>query len=212
VKEFSRGNISGYLHEPPSTPRFAVALTHGAGADCRSRLLIAAADTLAAAGAIVLRYDLAFRRVRPYGPPFPAGAERDRQSVADAAAILRDYASGPIIVGGHSYGGRQSSMLAAEQPDIAQGLLLLSYPLHPPKKPLELRTAHFPNLRVKSVFVHGTNDAFGTSEELRAATTDIPAETMIIEVTGASHDLRGGSFDWNAVVEALRKLSSSPNT
>jgi predicted alpha/beta-hydrolase family hydrolase len=59
---------------------------------------------------------------------------------------------------------------------------------------------------VKSVFVHGTNDAFGTSEEMRTATAAIPTETMIVEVTGAGHDLRGGSLDWSAVLGALEKL------
>ncbi len=51
-------------------------------------------------------------------------------------------------------------MLEAEDPELAQRLLLLSYPLHPPRKPEQLRTAHFPNLRTPALFVHGDADPF----------------------------------------------------
>jgi len=74
-----------------------------------------------------------------------------------------------VFLGGHSYGGRQTSMLIAEEPGLADGLLLLSYPLHPPRKPGELRTKHFPELRKAAFFVHGTRDPFGTIKEMKAA-------------------------------------------
>ena len=54
-------------------------------------------------------------------------------------------------------------------PDLADGLLLLSYPLHPPNKPEQMRTAFFRELRTPALFVHGTQDPFGTIEELRVA-------------------------------------------
>jgi predicted alpha/beta-hydrolase family hydrolase len=81
-------------------------------------------------------------------------------------------------------------MLAAEEPEVADGLLLLSYPLHPPRRPDEPRTKHFPSLRTPALFVHGTRDQFGTSEELRAAISLIPARTALVECEGAGHDLR----------------------
>jgi uncharacterized protein len=80
-------------------------------------------------------------------------------------------------------------MLAASQPDIAEALLLLSYPLHPPKKPDELRTAHFPQLQTPALFIHGSRDGFGRHEELAAATKLIPARTEILEITGAGHEI-----------------------
>jgi predicted alpha/beta-hydrolase family hydrolase len=86
-------------------------------------------------------------------------------------------------------------MLAAEEAGVADGLLLLSYPLHPPEKPLQLRTAHFPSLRTPAVFVHGTKDPFGTPDELRAAIALIPAHAQIVEVEGAGHDLKKGKFE-----------------
>jgi predicted alpha/beta-hydrolase family hydrolase len=80
-------------------------------------------------------------------------------------------------------------MLVAEDPDVAEGLLLLSYPLHPPKKPSELRTKHFPSLRKPALFVHGTRDLFGTIEEMKIALKSIPATPRLIEVDGAGHEL-----------------------
>ena len=81
--------------------------------------------------------------------------------------------TGPTRVGlgGHSYGGRQASMLAADEPGLARSLLLLAYPLHPPNRPAELRVAHFPRLHTPALFVHGTTDPFGSVAELRRALT-----------------------------------------
>jgi predicted alpha/beta-hydrolase family hydrolase len=80
-------------------------------------------------------------------------------------------------------------MLASEEPGVADGLLLLSYPLHPPQRPAELRTAHFPSLRIPALFVHGTHDGFGSVDELAAALRLIPARTELQPVAGAGHEL-----------------------
>ncbi len=80
-------------------------------------------------------------------------------------------------------------MLAAADPEVADGLLLLSYPLHPPKRPTELRTAHFAALRTPGIFVHGSRDGFGSHEELREAMKLIPARTELLEVSAAGHEL-----------------------
>ena len=92
-------------------------------------------------------------------------------------------------------------MLAAEQPDVADSLLLLSYPLHPPNKPEKPRTEHFPALRTPSLFVHGTKDPFASIEELRIAIALIPAATNIVVVEGAGHDLEKGKFDVQPLLE-----------
>jgi predicted alpha/beta-hydrolase family hydrolase len=105
---------------------------------------------------------------------------------------MRDLAHGRIFLGGHSYGGRQSSMLAASSPDLVEGLLLLSYPLHPPRKPQQLRTQHFSQLRTPALFVHGTRDPFGSEEELTGAVRLIPARTSLLFLAGAGHDLKVG--------------------
>ena len=82
-------------------------------------------------------------------------------------------------------------MLAAEEPDLAAALLLLSYPLHPPRRPADLRTAHFPNLSTPALFVHGTRDPFGSIDEMRAALALIAGPYEIVAIEGAGHDLGG---------------------
>jgi uncharacterized protein len=164
-------------------------LTHGAGADCRSRLLTTLAGALADAGFTVLRCDMPFRQQRSHGPPFPANSARDREGLRRAVELLREEAPGRTFLGGHSYGGRQSTILAAEDKTLVDGLLLLSYPLHPPRKPLELRTAHFPELTTPALFVHGSRDPFGSFDEMTNALKLIAAPTRLLEIAGRGHEL-----------------------
>ncbi len=164
-------------------------LTHGAGSNRNAPLLVALANALAEHGIDVSRYDLLFRQDRPHGPPRPSDAARDREGLREQILKLRAKYPEKIWLGGHSYGGRQSSMLAAETPGIVDRLLLLSYPLHPPRKPEQLRTAHFPKLTAPTLFVHGSRDPFGTLDELKSAIALIPIPVQLLEIEGAGHDL-----------------------
>jgi len=183
--------VRGFLHEPETPIGDALVLTHGAGANCQSKLLIALANAFSSVGYLVLRCDLPFRQSRPYGPPFPALAARDREGLRRAVDVLRSQTPGRIFLGGHSYGGRQCSMLTAEQPQLVAGLLLLSYPLHPPRKPEQLRTAHFPQFKTPALFVHGGRDPFGSHDEVKAALSLVPAQTILMEIEGVGHELLG---------------------
>lgn len=183
--------VRGFLHQPAHPNSDALVLTHGAGANCSSKLLTALAEAFADVGFLVLRCDLPFRQARPFGPPFPALSARDREGLLRAVEIVRQKVTGRVFLGGHSYGGRQASMLASEQPDLVAGLLLLSYPLHPPRKPAELRTAHFPQLKTPVLFVHGGRDPFGSHEEMRSALTLLSGRNMLLEIEGAGHELLG---------------------
>ncbi len=203
VVPFEAPDVRGFLHRPDAPGGRGLVLTHGAGSNCDAPLLVALALAFCAAGFAVLRCDLPFRQRRPAGPPSPSSAAADRAGLGSAVASLRGVVEGDVSLGGHSYGGRQASMLAAGEPAIAASLLLLSYPLHPPAKPAQLRTAHFPRLAVPAIFVHGSKDPFGTIAELDEARALIPAPTRLIPVEGAGHDLRRGRFDMAAVVSAL---------
>jgi predicted alpha/beta-hydrolase family hydrolase len=151
----------------------------------------------------VLRCDLPYRQDRSFGPPGPGDAKRDRAGLKNAAVALSNIVSGRIFLGGHSYGGRQASMLcaelfsgksvseksAAESQKLTAGLLLLSYPLHPPRKPEQLRTQHFFHLQTPALFVQGTRDPFGSVAEIEQALKLISAKTKLLTVEGAGHDL-----------------------
>lgn len=181
--------VRGYLHPSSNLGGDYLILTHGAGANCQSPLLVALADAFCSAGMTVLRCDLPFRQLRPHGPPPRGNAERDQAGLQAAIAAMRRLRAGRIYLGGHSYGGRQSSMVAAAEPKLVECLLLLSYPLHPPRKPGELRTKHFPSLQVPALFVHGMRDGFGTISEMQSALGLIPARTELLPIAGAGHEL-----------------------
>ena len=178
--------VRAVLH--PSSGPDGLVLTHGAGGNKDTPLLVAVAEAFAARGVTVLRCDLPFRQARARGAPSPAGAARDREGLRAALAVLRTRVTGRLFLGGHSYGGRQASMLLAEDPTLASALLLQSYPLHPPGKPQSLRTAHLPRLGRPTLFVHGTSDPFGAPDELAAARALIPGPTSLLTVSGG-HDL-----------------------
>jgi predicted alpha/beta-hydrolase family hydrolase len=196
-----------FQHLPASSNGVGVVLTHGAGSNAQAPLLIAIGDQLAHAGFHVLRIDLAFRQERPTGPPSPAGGAKDRAGIAAAAEFIRGFGLQRVVLSGHSYGGRQCTMLAAEQPSIANALLLFSYPLHPPRKPDQLRTAHFSKLRTPSLFVHGTRDPFGSPAEMDAALPLIAASHQLSLIDKAGHELAAGKFDMaSKVIEPLEEL------
>jgi predicted alpha/beta-hydrolase family hydrolase len=212
VESFARSNdppVRGWLHSPNPANGDALILTHGAGGNAQAPLLIAIAEALSAAGMTVLRCNLPFRQTRPFGPPGPSDAARDRAGLKHAVIAVKEIASGRIFLGGHSYGGRQSSMLCAEEPDIVAGLLLLSYPLHPPRKPEQQRTQHLPDLRTPTLFVHGTRDPFGSIPELEKAIKMIPGKTRLVPLEGTGHDL---GFKGKAKQEELPKLIVSEFT
>ena len=214
--------VRGFLHTPGSPNNSGLVLTHSAGGNAQAPLLRALADTFAANGFTILRCNLPFRQVRSFGPPGPGDAARDRAGLKNAIEAMKkvqtegvkDNVGAPgladfarrgnssqgllrIFLGGHSYGGRQSSMLCAEEPDLVAGLLLLSYPLHPPRRPEQQRTQHLPDLRTPTFFVHGTRDPFGSIDELQRAMKMIPARTNLLTMEGAGHDLgfKGGRMD-----------------
>jgi predicted alpha/beta-hydrolase family hydrolase len=202
ILPFETDEVSGFLHPPDQPLNQGIVLTHGAGANCQAPLLVTLASAFASAGFLVLRCDLPFRQRKRFGPPHPAHAAQDRNGLRAAMIELRRLISGRSFLAGHSYGGRQASMLAAEDPSVADGLLLLSYPLHPPDKPEQLRTAHFADLHVPALFVHGTKDPFGSTEELSTALRLISAVTNLFSIEGAGHDLKRGKSDISADVVA----------
>ncbi|MBO0910421.1 MAG: dienelactone hydrolase family protein [Acidobacteria bacterium] len=180
--------VRGFLNRPESESGETLILTHGAGGNAQMPLLAALAEAFAGAGFRVLRANLPFRQLRPSGPPRAGDAARDRAGLENTVSAMKTLGSRRIFLGGQSYGGRQASMLSAER-KVADGLLLLSYPLHPPGRRDQPRTQHFGDLAIPVMFVHGTRDPFGTIEEIESARKLIPAKTHLFPVEGAGHDL-----------------------
>ncbi len=165
-------------------------LAPGAGADRDQPALVAIDDAATAAGGVVERMDFPYRKAGRRAP--------DREPVLlaavweEAAAFVAraGIPAGRIALGGRSMGGRICSMAVADGLP-ALGLVLVSYPLHPPGRPERLRTAHLPRLSVPCLFVSGTRDAFGRPDELEAATAVIPGPVSHVWLDGKDHGLRG---------------------
>ena len=181
--------VRGTLHHAAGGSGDFLVLSHGASGNSNTPLLVVLADAFAGAGISVLRCDLPYRQRKPNGPPSRGDAERDQKGLRRAVALMKDQLTGRAFLGGSSYGGRQASMLAASEPGLVEGLLLLSYPLHSPGKPAQQRTQHLPSLKTPVLFISGTKDAFGTVEELQDAIKLIPARTKLISIEGAAHGL-----------------------
>lgn len=161
-------------------------LAPGAGAGRDQPSLVAVDHAASAAGVTVCRMDFPYRKAGRRAP------DRAPVLVASVLEEARELAkeTGPVVMGGRSMGGRICSMATAEGYDAA-GLVLISYPLHPPGRPEKRRDAHFPNLVVPCLFVSGTRDAFATPDELTEATAAIPGLVSREWIDGGDHGLRG---------------------
>jgi predicted alpha/beta-hydrolase family hydrolase len=182
----TRTNRTNKKQRPASAG--ALLLTPGAGSDRNHASLVAI--EAAVAPMPVERVDFPYRRA---GRKAPDRADKLIACVVEEAGALVErtgIAPDALALGGRSMGGRMCSMAVAEGLPAA-ALVLVSYPLHPPGKPEQLRTAHFPQLDLPCLFVSGDRDAFGTPDELTTATKAIPGPVTHVWIEGGRHDLKG---------------------
>lgn len=181
----------------------ALLLTPGAGSDRDHHTLVAIEEAVAPLP--VCRVDFPYRRE---GRKAPDRAPKLVAAVVEAVGDLigrTGVAPERVVLGGRSMGGRICSMAVAEGL-ASKGLVLISYPLHPPGKPERLRVEHFPRLNLPCLFISGTRDPFGTPEELTAAVEAIPGPVTIEWIEGARHDLAGAD---EAITELVRAWLTS---
>jgi predicted alpha/beta-hydrolase family hydrolase len=163
-------------------------LTPGAGARRTSHGLVVIDELLTERGIAVSRVEFPAQtegRRRPDPPEVCIGTVR---AATEALAAQLSVPTSRVAIGGRSFGGRMCSMAAADGLDVA-GLVLVSYPLHPPGQPDRLRTSHFPALLVPCLFVTGRSDAFASPEELERETAVIPGDVTVTFIDG-DHSLR----------------------
>lgn len=146
-------------------------------------------------------YRLAGRKAPDRAPVLLAAMRAEVEAFAAELGVPTDR----LVLGGRSMGGRMASMLAAGGPDAGEavpvaGLVLVSYPLHPPGRPDKLRTEHLPRLDVPCLFVHGTKDAFGTPDELAVHTASIPGPVEHVWIEGGTHELKRADDTVSAAV------------
>ncbi|MEM8904704.1 MAG: alpha/beta family hydrolase [Actinomycetota bacterium] len=167
----------------------AFLLTPGAGTDASHASLVRIAEALAPT--VVERMDFSYRRAGRKGPP--DRAPKLLADVREGAAELAERTGldpARLVLGGRSMGGRMCSMAIAEGLP-ALGLVVIAYPLHPPKSPEKLRVEHLPDVDVPTLAISGTRDPFGTPEELEHHLGSIAGPLTLHLLDGRRHDLRG---------------------
>src|SRR5580658_9935558 len=175
---------------PGKTRRVAgLILTPGASAGRDHSSLVAIDDAVSSAEVRVERIDFPYHLAGRRAPDRPPVLIATIVSAAETLAGELGVATGRIALGGRSMGGRMCSMAVAEGLPAA-ALVLISYPLHPPGKPDRRRTEHLGSLDIPCLFVSGTRDAFGTPDELEAATASIPGPVTHVWIEGGDHGLR----------------------
>ena len=162
--------------------KFGLVLAPGASAGPDQPALVAIEKAVTAVGGAVARISIGKGSAERAAPK----AEAELQELADSSGLALDQ----IFSGGRSFGARVFSMVVAAGTPSA-GLVLVSYPLYPPGKPDQLRTEHFPKLKLPCLFVSGTRDAFGTPAEMERATKKIKGPVKHVWIEGGNHGLRG---------------------
>ena len=170
----------------------AVVLAHGASSDRNGTALTATSARLAAAGIPTLRFDYPYRTEGRKAPDRPAVLEAATRAAVDMAAEVTGLSADQLVLGGRSMGGRYCSIVAGaeDEPVPCRGLVLLGYPLHPAGKPDQLRTGHFPRLRMPVLFISGTRDALAGRDALETAAKAIPGPVEFHWIDDADHGYR----------------------
>lgn len=140
-------------------------------------------------GVPVHRMDFPYRKAGRRAP--------DRQPVlvesvieeAEAFCKRERITPANLFLGGRSMGGRMCSLAIAEGLPAA-GLVLISYPLHPPGKPEKLRVEHFKDIDVPALFISGTRDSFGSKEEFRKYLRRLRGPKQMKWIEGGDHGLK----------------------
>ena len=181
--------VTGVVYAANRRERRGVTLVlgHGAGAGQTSPFIVGFAKELAARGVDVLTFNFLYIEQGRRAPDVNDKLEVCYRAAIEAARGLRRFKANRLLIGGKSLGGRIASQVAAAGIEGLAGLVFLGYPLHPPGKPAQLRTAHLPQIQAPMLFAQGTRDPFGTPAELRAAIKKLKLRATIYEVSGGDH-------------------------
>jgi len=198
------GVITALQTTPSRTGRWIFVYAPGAGSNIRDPFGAYATRDLAARDITTVRFQFPYMEAGKKGPDRPPVLEAAWRAVIEAVREPRKK----LVVGGRSMGGRIASQVVAQGTE-ADALALFAYPLHPPGKPEQPRTEHFAKLRLPTLFVSGTNDAFGSPEELRGASKEVRGAQLHL-LDGADHGFAvrksSGRTREDVYAEAIRAL------
>jgi uncharacterized protein len=197
------GDVSGARHRPPGDRRATLVFGHGAGGSMKQPYNVALADALAETSVETWRFNFPYSEAGRRAPDKQDKLEACYWGVAKTVA----ESSERLFLGGQSMGGRIATHIVAGGFPVA-GLVLQSYPLHPPGKPERLRDAHLPRIGAPMLFISGTRDSFATGDLLERTIARLPTATLH-RIEGADHSLGGGGRTRDDVIaEVVATISS----
>jgi hypothetical protein len=184
------GATTTATHYEPATPVGAwLVLAHGAGAGQRHPFMVSISKALAGRGVDVVTFNFPYMEQKRRAPDRAPVLEDCFRVVIAAVGDQRSLNNRGLFIGGKSMGGRMATHLAAQGMDALHGVIALGYPLHPPGKPEQMRTAHLPAITAPVLIVQGERDAFGTPAELAPAIKSMRADVTLHVVPGGDHSL-----------------------
>jgi predicted alpha/beta-hydrolase family hydrolase len=192
VKINDRDTVTALLYTAAKGERAGVTviLGHGAGANQLSGFMRMVAEGLAARGLDAVTFNFLYTEQGRKVPDPKPRLEACYRAVIDAVLSHRRLKKNRLLIGGKSMGGRIASQVAAlDGKDIA-GLVFLGYPLHAPGRPDKLRAEHFQDVSAPLLFVQGSRDAFGTPDEIRAATSKMKLRSQFYVVDAGDHSFK----------------------
>lgn len=189
---------------PAKSPKAAFVLAHGAGAGQKSPFMIRFATGMANRGITTATFDFAYIEAKKSVPDRAPVLEQRWREALEEARSHQDFKTLEIAIGGKSMGGRIASQVAAQGVDGISALVFLGYPLHPPGKPDQRRDAHLPQIAERMLFVQGSKDPFGTSDEIDALLPSLKRATLRV-VPGGDHSFKvpGKQAQKDAAIEHI---------
>lgn len=188
----------------PAQGPAVLVLAHGAGAPQTHPWMVAMARAVSSVGVTVVTFNFPYAEQKRRVPDKPDVLEGTWLAAMEAARAQRP--STPLFVGGKSMGGRIATQVAARDGVDVAGVVLLGYPLHPPGKPMQLRTAHLPRVRAPMLFVQGARDAFGTREEMEPLVATLPRARLVV-IEGGDHSLATPKRDGGSMPATMARVA-----
>ncbi len=189
-----RDSVTALLYAAPKKERavMTVILGHGAGAGQLHPFMRLFASGLAARGFDAMTFNFSYMEQGRHVPDPKAKLEACYRAVIEAAQKHKSLKGNRIVVGGKSMGGRIASQVAAstEGAENIAALAFLGYPLHPPGRPDKLRDAHLPQITAPMLFVQGSRDVFGTTDEIIALIKRLHLPATLYPIEGGDHSLK----------------------
>jgi predicted alpha/beta-hydrolase family hydrolase len=190
-----RDSVTALIYPAAKRPRLKTTLIlgHGAGANQLSGFMRLFADGLAARGCDVVTFNFVYMEQGRHVPDKNDKLEDCYRRVIDSVTKHKKLKGNRVAIGGKSMGGRIASQVAAKIDAAANSplaLILLGYPLHPPGRPDKLRDAHLKDIQAPMLFIQGSRDSFGTSDELRATIKQHRLAATLHVIEGGDHSFK----------------------